>query len=202
MIFLYDVRNADRMIYLRVLQTRGDSKVDREANKELAKDMKEKISRMSQVYNNFYKLGQASFYENILAFLVHKPKFSLIMSYEHGQLEFIIGIYPEFQPIIEGSLSAQYSECSIEVCERPRFFSKKYNDISVLEPEKDTVYTIKNFKYMPDDPLNNLIDSIAKTPSDDTLHVVMVLKPLGDEHNKRVKYFADALYKKQKSKIE
>jgi hypothetical protein len=31
------------MVYLRVLQTRGDSKVDREANKELAKDMKEKI---------------------------------------------------------------------------------------------------------------------------------------------------------------
>jgi hypothetical protein len=30
----------------------------------------------------------------------------------------------------------------------------------------------------------------------------MILKPLGEEHNKRVKYFADALFKKQKSKIE
>ncbi len=37
-IFLYDVRNSDRMVHLRVLQTRGDSKIDREANKELAKD--------------------------------------------------------------------------------------------------------------------------------------------------------------------
>jgi hypothetical protein len=44
------------MIYLKILQTRGDSKTDREANRELAKDMKEKISRMSQVYNNLYKL--------------------------------------------------------------------------------------------------------------------------------------------------
>ena len=44
------------MIYLKVLQTRGDSKVDREVSKELAKDMKEKIARMSQVYNNLYKL--------------------------------------------------------------------------------------------------------------------------------------------------
>lgn len=45
--------------------------------------MKEKISRMSQVYNNIYKLGQASFKENMMATLVHKPKIDLIMSYEN-----------------------------------------------------------------------------------------------------------------------
>ena len=55
-VFFYDVWNANRIIYLKVLQTRGDSKVDREVSKELAKDMKEKIARMSQVYNNLYKL--------------------------------------------------------------------------------------------------------------------------------------------------
>ena len=201
-IFLYDVRNADRMLYLRVLQTRWDSKVDREANKEIAKDMKEKISRMSQVYNNLYKLWEASFYESMLSFLVKKPKVTLTISYEHGQIEFIIGVYPEFRSIVEWALSAQFSECSIELCDRPRYFSKKYSDISVLEPEKDVVYTIKTFKYMPDDPLNNLVDSIAKVNSDDTFHVLMILKPLWEEHNKRVKYFSDALFKKQKSKIE
>jgi hypothetical protein len=190
------------MVHLRVLQTRGDSKIDREANKELAKDMKEKIWRMSQVYNNLYKMWEASFYESILSSLVKKPKVTLTIAYEHGQVEFIIGVYPEFRAIVEGALSAQFSECSIEICDKPRYFSKKYSDVTVLEPEKDVVYTIKTFKYMPDDPLNNLVDSIAKVNSDDTFHVLMVLKPLGEEHNKRVKYFSDALFKKQKSKIE
>ena len=201
-IFFYDVLNAHRLVYLKVLQTRWDSKVDREANKELAKDMKEKISRMSQVYNNMYKLWQSSFYESILAFLLHKPKINLIMSYEEGQIEFILWIYPEYQDIVEWALSAQFSECSIEVCPKPIYFGKKYSSVSVLEPEKDTVYTIKTFKYMPDDPLNNLVDSIAKIPAEDTFHTLLILKPLWDEHNRRVKYFADALYKKQKSKIE
>lgn len=200
-IFLYDVRNSDRMVYMRVIQTRGDSKVDREANKELAKDMKEKISRMSQVYNNVYKLWQASFYESALAFLIKKPKVTLTISYEEGQIEFIIGVYPEFRAILEGAISAQFSETTIEICPKPQFFSKKYSEVSVLEPEKDIVYTIKTYKYMPDDPLNNLIDSVAKVSPDDTFHVHMVLKPLWEEHNKRVKYFADALFKKQKSKI-
>lgn len=200
-VFFYDVWNVDRMVYLRVLQTRGDSKVDREVSKELAKDMKEKIARMSQVYNNIYKLGEASFYESILSFLVKKPKVVLTLAYEDGKLEFIIGVYPEFRAIVEGAISAQFSDSSIEITEKPRFFQKKYSDLSVLEPEKDTVYTIKNYKYMPDDPLNNLVDSIAKVNAEDTFHVLMVLKPMDERHNKRVKIFADALFKKQESKI-
>lgn len=43
MIFFYDVFNARRIIYLKVLLPRGQSKLDREQEKELAKDMKEKI---------------------------------------------------------------------------------------------------------------------------------------------------------------
>ncbi|MEI7557381.1 MAG: hypothetical protein WCJ45_00570 [bacterium] len=41
--FLYDIFNASRIIYLKVILPRGQSKLDREQEKELAKDMKEKI---------------------------------------------------------------------------------------------------------------------------------------------------------------
>lgn len=201
-IFFYDIWNAHRIIYLRVLQTRGDSKVDRDANKELAKDMKEKISRMSQVYNNMYSLWEASFYESVLSFLVKKPKVSLIISYEDGKVEFILWVYPEFRSIVEGAISAQFSESSIELCDKPKFFKKKYSDLSALEPEKDVVYTIKNFKYMPDDPLNNLVDAVAKVSPDDTFHILMVLKPEDEKYNRRVQKFADALFKKENSKIK
>ena len=71
-----------------------------------------------------------------------------------------------------------------------------------MEPEKDVVYTIKNYKYMPDDPLNNLVDSVAKVASEDTFHILMILKPMDEKHNKRVKKFADALFKKQDSKLK
>lgn len=80
--FVYDVLNAHRMVYLRVLQTRGDSKIDREIEKEIAKDMKEKISRMSQVYNNLYRLGKSSVFQSILTKIFNKPKLTLTISYE------------------------------------------------------------------------------------------------------------------------
>ncbi|NOZ43757.1 MAG: hypothetical protein GXP45_01055 [bacterium] len=54
--FAYDVMNSKRIRYLKVLVPRGDGKLDREQAKEIAKDMKEKIGRMSQVYNNMHKL--------------------------------------------------------------------------------------------------------------------------------------------------
>ncbi|MBP6257147.1 hypothetical protein KA405_05630 [Patescibacteria group bacterium] len=40
---MYDVLQVKRMVYFRVILPRGDSKNDREKEKELAKDMKEKI---------------------------------------------------------------------------------------------------------------------------------------------------------------
>jgi hypothetical protein len=43
LIFIYDFINANRIIYLKVMLPRNDSKMDREQGKEIAKDMKEKI---------------------------------------------------------------------------------------------------------------------------------------------------------------
>ena len=54
--FFYDVFNSRRIIYFKVLLPRGQSKLDREQEKELAKDMKEKIGRMSQVFHNLHIL--------------------------------------------------------------------------------------------------------------------------------------------------
>lgn len=202
LVFLYDVTNARRIVYMKVLQTRGESKSEREIQKELAKDMKEKIGRMWQVYNNLHKLGQLSASDNILRFFFKKPKVSLIYQYEDGMLNFIIGVYPEYQSIVEWAISAQYSSSSLEIVEKPEFFGKKYNDIIPLQPTKEPAYTIKIFKHMPDDPLNNIIDSIGKVSKYDTLSIVMPIKPVGRSFNKRAQFVADALYRKKESLLK
>lgn len=196
-IFLYDVLNNYRVVYLKILQTRWDSKSERDMQKELAKDMKEKISRMSQVYNNLHKLWQLSVKDNVLRFFFKKPKLTLIYQYEEWKLFFIIGVYPEYQSILEGAISAQYSEASIETIDRPNFFKKKYSDIIPLEPTKEWAYTIKIYKQMPDDPLNNIIDSIGKVSRSDTISIVIPIKPEWKSFNKRAQFVADALYRRK-----
>lgn len=88
--FFYDVFNSRRIIYLKILLPRGQSKLDREQEKELAKDMKEKIGRMGQVFHNFHKIGGLSLKENIMTRFFDKPKTTMIYHYEEGVLNFII----------------------------------------------------------------------------------------------------------------
>ncbi|MEF2175006.1 MAG: TraM recognition domain-containing protein [Candidatus Absconditabacteria bacterium] len=200
--FFYDIFSVNRMKFLRIIVPRGDSKLDREREKELAKDMKEKISRMAQVYRNMHKLGDLGLMDTLMKYLFDKPKIVLIMHYESGMLEFIIGVYPEYVSIIEGSIAAQYSEASIETVKPPKVFKYKFSDIIPMQPIKDSIYPIRVFKQLEDDPINNVIDGIAKIPGEDTFTIQLVMKPCSERFNKKAKLFSDALYKNDESFVK
>lgn len=193
--FFYDVFNSGRIIYLKIILPRGQSKLDREQEKELAKDMKEKIWRMGQVFHNFHKIWSLSMRESFMRKLFDKPKTTLIYHYEDWLLNFIIGTYPEYQQVLEGAISAQFPNCSIEMTLKPKFFKKKYNDVIPIEPKKDPLYNIKTFKQQPDDPMNNIIDAIGKISRYDTVSIIIPIKPLWDWFNKKAQKAADRLYK-------
>ena len=191
----YAFMNHNRMIYLKVLVPRWDSKVDREQAKEVAKDMKEKIWRMSQVYANLSKLWKLNLTDKILYKIFKKPKVSLIYHYENWVLNFIIWCYPEYKTIIEWWIWAQYPESSIEIIKKPDIFKKKYSKVMPLQDEKDSVYTLKLYKKMSDDPINNIIDAIWNISKYDTATVMLNIKPLRDDWNEEAKVKIDRLYK-------
>ena len=193
--YLYWFCNAHRIIFLKVLLPRWDAKSDREQEKEIAKDMKEKIWRMSQVLWNLHKMNEVSTYEKMMQFFFEKQKLIFIYQYEQWQLSCLVWTYPEYQDIVESSIASQYSAASIEKVAKPKFFKKKYSDIQVLETKKDPLYTIKLYKNIPDDPINNIIDSMWKVSTEDTVSIVLVAKPEKSSFNTRRQVAADRLYK-------
>jgi hypothetical protein len=62
--------------------------------------------------------------------------------------------------MVESAIASQYASASIERVAKPKFFKKKFSDIQVLETKRDPLYTIKLYKNIPDDPINNIVDSI------------------------------------------
>jgi hypothetical protein len=193
--YLYSFLSYRRFVFLKVTLPRWDDKSDREQDKELAKDMKEKIWRMSQVYNNLHKISELSTWDTIMWKIFAKQKLVFIYHYENGFLNFIVWTFPEYKQVVESSISAQYSNCSIEQTSKPKFFSKKYNDITVLKEKRDPVYTIRLFKLLPDDPINNIIDSMSKISPYDTVSIVMPIKPEWSWFNEKMKLASDRLYK-------
>jgi hypothetical protein len=87
--FLYIFANNHRMRYYKILLPRNDSKSDRDEQKDLAKDMKEKIGRMTQVYMNLSRLGKLNSWDKFMNFMFNKPRVSFIYHYENGQLFFV-----------------------------------------------------------------------------------------------------------------
>ncbi|MDR0282293.1 MAG: hypothetical protein LBI53_03035 [Candidatus Peribacteria bacterium] len=150
---------------------------------------------MSQVLNNLHKIKNISVHESFMSRVFRKQKLIFIYQYQEGQLSCLIGTYPEYQNIVESAIASQYASASIERVAKPKFFTKKYYDIQVLEQEKDPMYTIKLYKNMPDDPINNIIDSMGKVSPEDTVNILMVIKPEDSKFNKRRQVAADRLYK-------
>ena len=193
--YAYAFCNSHRIIFLKVLLPRWDWKSDREQEKEIAKDMKEKIWRMSQVLWNLHKMNEVSTYEKLMQKFFWKHKLVFIYQYENGQLSCLVGTYPEYQDMIESAIASQYAAASIERVARPKFFKKKYSDVQVLETKKDPLYTIKLYKNIPDDPINNIVDSMWKVSTEDTVSIVIVAKPESSSFNTRRQVAADRLYK-------
>lgn len=201
--FLYDVCNAYRSLYLKITLPRGDDKISREQARDVAKDMKEKLSRMGQMYDAMHKLGQSSFMETLLRQFFRKPKVTLVLHYENGLLHFIVSVYPEYKKIVESAIAAQYPDASIETMTKiPQYFSKKYSTVTVMNTKKNPVFPIKTYKQMPDDPLNNIIDTMGKVSSEDTFSIVIPIKPIGDTFNNEAKKRANGLYRKEKFYVD
>ncbi|MBU0626130.1 hypothetical protein KKG31_08065 [Patescibacteria group bacterium] len=150
---------------------------------------------MAQVFHNFHKLGELGTWDILMRKIFHKPKITLIFHFEDGMLNFIIGTYPEYQKIVESAISSQYPDGSIEVTKKPKIFPRKYNDIMPLEPRKEPVFNIKTFKQQPDDPINNIIDSMGKISRYDTVSIIIPIKPVGRWFNNKAKKLIDKLYK-------
>lgn len=193
--FLYIFANNHRMRYYKVLLPRNDSKSDRDEQKDLAKDMKEKIGRMTQVYTNLSRLGKLNSRDTFMNFVFNKPRVSLIYHYENGQLIFVVGTYPEYESVLHSAVGSQYADASIEKIPKPNYFARKYHEIIPLESEKDSVYTIKMYKNANDDQTNNIIDAISSIPKEDTVSVVMTISPLGENWNIAAKNKVNRLYK-------
>lgn len=193
--FLYIFANFHRIKYYKVTLPRAEGKNDREDQKDLAKDMKEKIGRMWQVYTNLGKLGTLSAKDEIMRWLFQKPKVSFIYHYEKGQLFFIVATYPEYESIVHSAIWSQYADASIEVIDKPNMSSKKYTERMPLESQKDSIYTIRMYKQANDDQMNNIIDAISSVSKYDTVSIVMNISPLWEEWNDKAKKKVDRLYK-------
>jgi len=195
--FLYDILNVHRMVYMKIIMPRLDTKEDRDVQKDLAKDMKEQIWRMAQVFRWVHKLWWLNVWDNIMTFLFDKAKIDIIYKYKKWELSFIVWIYPEYQRSLEANISAQYADSVVETIDNFNILgSKKFIDIMPLHPIKNPVFPLRTFKQLEDDPINNILDTISKMSWEDEVTILVTLRPNSNNFNKEAKLMSDKLYRR------
>lgn len=196
--FLYDIFNVNRLVYMKVTMPRLDSREDREIQKDLAKDMKEQIWRMAQVLRWVHKLWSLSVRDWIMSWLFDKAKIDLMYKYKNWEISFIVWTYPEYKNALEANISAQYSSSIVETISWLRIlWAKKFTDIIPLKFIKNSVYPIRTFRQLEDDPINNILDTLSKMSWSDEVTILMTLRPDAKNFNRQAKVMADKLYRKE-----
>lgn len=110
---VYEVSMSHRLMYMRVMLPRADSKLDKE--QDTKKDFKEKIGIMSLFYKSVHMIGSISAKNTIMNFIFHHAKISLEMFYDKGLVYFYVVAYKEHMTLIRQQITSNYPDAEIKL---------------------------------------------------------------------------------------
>ncbi len=195
--FIFELYYAKNLQYLKISLPKNDSKLDKE--RETKKDFKEKIWIMAMFYKSIHKLSEAWLKDSILNFIFRHSKVSLELVYNKWQVYFIIVTYKSFINLVTQHLTSVYTDAEVEQIDKKDYVKLKakwyYLKAASLWKEHDDVYPIKSYKYLENDPLNNLTNVFWWLKKEDKAVFQLIIKPIWSGWNKKAKSAASLVAK-------
>lgn len=187
-----------RLVYLKVTLPKADSKLDKE--RETKKDFKEKVGMMSMFYKASHKLSEAWVVNWILNIIFRHAKISMELVYHNGEVCFFVVTYKYFVPLVTQHITSIYNDAEVLPVDKKKEYINLTSDgykmrAASLGKINDDVFPIKTYKYLEDDPLNNITNVFWGLKKEDKAVFQMVLKPIGSRWNKKAKKAAGLVAK-------
>lgn len=200
-VFLHNMRFAyawwmgRKLVSMKVLLPRTDSKIDQEKRTE--KDFKEKVAIMEQLYRTLWEVRSLTFWQFVHFWIFRYATISFEMFVESGELTFYVLTQPSLVSIVEKQITAFYPDAEVRLQKTPEVWVKGtklvgYNMIT----KKKFAFPIRFYEEMQDDPLNDLANVMSKMETDERVAIQVVITPcFSDSWAKDVKSFANAKFK-------
>ncbi len=197
--YSYALWQSRKLIALRIILPRNDSKLDQEKRTE--KDFKEKVAMMEQLYRTLWEVKSLTAWDSFVFWITNYITISFEMIVEKGQLTFYVITQPKFASIVEKQVTSFYTDAEVVVTKPPDIRRKGqkvtgYN----MTLRKAFMYPIRFYEQMQDDPLNGMTNVLSKLAEDEVAAVQVVLRPARTEHyNKKTKNYATQMFKGAKT---
>jgi len=175
-----DFKRTLNLAFLKVTLPKKDSDLDEK--KETAKDFKEVIGFMEQLYASLKSVHSRKILKKILG--------QDILSFEYVAHEWEIMFYvitpKTYKFLIEKQINGFYPDAIIEETVEVNIFKdRKYYEGTYLDTVKEFFYPVKTYQKLESDPINNITNAFSKLEEDESAVVQIVLKPIGDDWQKK-----------------
>ncbi len=174
--FYYSYVQASKLVSMRVMLPRSDSKIDQEKRTE--KDFKEKIALMEQLYRSLGEVRSLDFWQMIHFWFFRSITISFEVYVEKGLMTFYVVTDPNLVSIVEKQITALFSDAEITPQPTPAIWPKNSKMVAYnMKMQKKFMYPIRFYDQMQDDPLNSIANVLSKMETGETAGIQVVLTP-------------------------
>ncbi len=193
--FLYALWMGKRLVSMKVLLPRTDSKIDQEKRTE--KDFKEKVAIMEQLYRALWEVKSLTFWRFLHFWIFRYATISFELYVENGELIFYVLAQKSLISIVEKQITSFYPDAEVSLQLTPEIWKKGsklvgYNMIT----KRKFFYPIRFYEEMQDDPLNDVGNVLSKMEANETACVQVLITPVfSDRWAKKTEKFASSKFK-------
>lgn len=191
--YIVALQRAKKLIYMRVTMPRADTQKDKE--KQVEKDFREKIGIMDQFYRNVHEMRELSLGYRIRNFIFNLDVVSFEIVAMNKQVDFYVSTYPEFKNLIEKQITSYYPNADIQYTKPYELLPKGHKIFaSYAYLKRDGAYPIVTYKKIENDPLNNLTNVLSKLEENDRAVFQFVISPRSDRWRKKAERVGTNLF--------
>ncbi|MBT4021365.1 type IV secretion system DNA-binding domain-containing protein [Candidatus Peribacteria bacterium] len=198
--FFYAYRQSKKLITMKVLLPRSDSKVDEEKRTE--KDWKEKIAIMEQLYRALWEVKALNIWTVLHMWLWRFNTMSFELFVEKNEITFYVVTRPQLFGIVEKQITSFYPNAEITLDDNgtPEVWPKGTNLVGYyMKLHKKFLFPLRFYENMQDDPLNDITNVLSKLRENEHATIQIIINPsFSDSWQKTVKKFATQSFKGKK----
>jgi len=196
--FLYELKQSKKLVSLKIIMPRDDSKIDQEKRTE--KDFKEKIAVMEQLFRALWEVKSLNFWQMLHFWFFRNIIMSFELFLENGQLMFYVVTQPGLVSIVEKQITSFYPNAEVTPEKTPDIWPKGTKLVGYhMTFSKRFYYPLRCYTDMQDDPLNGISNVLSKLEANEKASVQIVLTPsFSNKWGKQAKLFASSSFKGKK----
>jgi hypothetical protein len=186
------------LIYMKVTLPRSDSKIDQEQRTE--KDFKEKVAIMAQLYRALYEIREMNLWNTIRTKIWQADNISFELFLDKHELSFYVVVNNYYQDIVEKQITSFYKDADITISKKPYVLFEKGKKVKsyYVYTKKDYWFPINTYKFMEQDPLNDVANVLSKLEDGEKAAIQMIINPVTSEKwREKTEEVGTALFKKQ-----